>query len=178
MNRFFQHRVIILNKGSMPRKRTGRITTSQHDVTRDSLTNGPSWGGGWGELREKYVFCVPRKWNCSVSYLSFVYGMSLWAKLNGGENSLRWRANMIPLLSIMTLCFQAIHISSVQKSNPLPLQIFIGWKFEDYSHFGTLIIYMASCYFAFIHHFQIEIFKKKCKNTREINSNFNCLSGD
>ena len=42
--------------------------------------------------------------NCSVSYLSFVYGRSLWAELNGGENSLHWKANMLPLFSIMTLC--------------------------------------------------------------------------
>ena len=42
--------------------------------------------------------------NCSVSYFSFVYGRSLWAELNGGENSLHWKANMLPLFSIMTLC--------------------------------------------------------------------------
>ena len=41
--------------------------------------------------------------NCSVSYLSFVYGRSLRAELNGGENSLYWKANMLPLFSIMTL---------------------------------------------------------------------------
>ena len=41
--------------------------------------------------------------NCSVSYLSFAYGRSLWAELNGGENSLHWKANMLPLFSIMTL---------------------------------------------------------------------------
>ena len=41
--------------------------------------------------------------NCSVSYLSFVNGKSLWAELNGGENSLHWKTNMLPLFSIMTL---------------------------------------------------------------------------
>ena len=41
--------------------------------------------------------------NCSVSYLSFVYGRSLWAELNGGENSIHWKPNMLPLFSIMTL---------------------------------------------------------------------------
>ena len=41
-----------------------------------SLANGLSWGvGGWG--RSTYVFCDPR--NCSVSYLSFVYGRRLTA---------------------------------------------------------------------------------------------------
>ena len=44
--------------------------------------------------------------NCSVSYLSFVYGRSLWAELNGGENSLHWKENMLPLFNIMTLCSQ------------------------------------------------------------------------
>ena len=44
--------------------------------------------------------------NCSVSYLSFVYGRSLWAELNGGENSLHWNANMLPLFSILTLWFE------------------------------------------------------------------------
>ena len=41
--------------------------------------------------------------NCSVSYLSFVYGRRLLAELSGGENSLHWKANMLPLFSIMTL---------------------------------------------------------------------------
>ena len=58
--------------------------------TARSLANGPSWGGGG----------FPG--NFSVSYLSLVYGRSLWAELNGGENSLHWQANMLPLFSIMT----------------------------------------------------------------------------
>ena len=41
--------------------------------------------------------------NCSVSYLSFVCERSLWAELNGGENSLHWKANMLPLVGIRTL---------------------------------------------------------------------------
>ena len=44
--------------------------------------------------------------NSSVSYHSFVCGRSLRAKLNGGENSLHWKANMLPLLSIVTLWAQ------------------------------------------------------------------------
>ena len=77
-------------------------------------------------------------------------------------------------LWFMTLCFQAMHIFSVQKSNPLPLQIFIGWQYEDCSYFVTLEIYITSWNSAFIHHFQIEIFNNKCKNTRKINFNFTC----
>ena len=42
-------------------------------------------------------------WNCSVSYLSFVYGRNLWAELNAGKNSLHWMGNMFSLFSIMTL---------------------------------------------------------------------------
>ena len=62
------HRVIILNSGSMPRKRTGRkrckfslpeCATLQRDVTR---ANGPSWGLGGGErAEEKYAFCISRE---------------------------------------------------------------------------------------------------------------------
>ena len=86
----FDHRVIILNSRSMPRKRTRKkwckfsrpeCSTSQSDVTRDCalLANCPSWEGGWG--RSMYS-AFP--WNSSVSYLSFVYGRSLWAELTGG----------------------------------------------------------------------------------------------
>ena len=67
--------------------------------TARSLANDPSL------LREKYVFCVPREWYCSVSYLSFVYGRSLWAELNAGKISLCWKANMLPLFSIMIYDF-------------------------------------------------------------------------
>ena len=56
---------------------------------------------------KKYVFCITR--NCRVSYLSFVYGRSLWAELNGGENSLHWEANILPLFSIMTLWVRFIN---------------------------------------------------------------------
>ena len=97
------HRVIILNRGSMPRKRTGRkwwnfsrpeCATSQRDVTRDCPLIGLwpfLWVGGWGK---SMYSAFPG--NCSVSYLSFVYGRSLWAELNGGENSVHWKANMPP----------------------------------------------------------------------------------
>ena len=56
--------------------------------TARSLVKGPSWGGGGG-LREKCVFCVLR--NCSVFYLSFVYGRSQYvggAKRRGKFSSL------------------------------------------------------------------------------------------
>ena len=67
------HRVIILNRGIMPRKRTGskwckfsrpQCATSQaHSVT--SLETARSLAimalVGGGALREKYVFCVPRE---------------------------------------------------------------------------------------------------------------------
>ena len=52
----------------------------------------------------------------SVSYLSFVYGRSLWAELNGGENSLHWKANMLPLFSIMTLCKYGMPVQSLHNS--------------------------------------------------------------
>ena len=96
--------------------------------TARSLGNGPSWGGGvdWG--RSMYS-ALPS--NRSVSYLSLVYGRSLWAGLNGGENSLHWKANMLPLFSIMTLwcwclfphLWDLIYGAFVSNSTP-----FLGYK--------------------------------------------------
>ena len=100
----------MLNRGNMPRKRTGRkwwnssrpqcATSRRHSRLRAhwlmALVGGV--GGGWG--RSMYS-AFPG--NCSVSYLSFVYGRSLWTELNGGENFLHWKAYMLPLFSIMTL---------------------------------------------------------------------------
>ena len=76
-----------------------RMCNMTSHETAPSLANGPSGGGGGGAEGE-----FPE--NCSVSYLSFVYGRSLWAELNFvcGENSLNWKANMLPLFSVMTLC--------------------------------------------------------------------------
>ena len=75
--------------------------------TARSLANGPSGGGGgggWG--RSMYSAFLG---NFSVSYLSFVYGSTGGvcgrSLINGEEDSLHWKANMLPLFSIMTLCF-------------------------------------------------------------------------
>ena len=51
-------------------------------------------------MREKNVFCVPRELQRLLSLFCL-----LWAELNGGENSLPWKANMLPLFSILTLWF-------------------------------------------------------------------------
>ena len=59
--------------------------------TARSLANGPSLGG------EKHVFCVPQELQSLLSLFC------LWEELSGGENSLHWKANMLPLFSIMTL---------------------------------------------------------------------------
>ena len=99
------HRVIILNRGSMPRNWTGRkwckfslpeCATSQRDAleTACSLANGPSWGRGGGAGSSPGIAASP---------ISFVYGRSLWVDLNNVENSLHWNANMLPLFSIMTV---------------------------------------------------------------------------
>ena len=76
------------------------ITAWRHSRLRAHWLMALVGGGGCG--RSMYS-AFPG--NCSVSYLSFVYGRSLWAGLNGGENSLHWKANMLPLFSIMTLWF-------------------------------------------------------------------------
>ena len=113
------HRVIILLERACLHNRIGRnwckfsrpeCATSQSDVsqlkTARSLANGPNWGGGgWG--RSMYS-AFPD--NSSVSNLTFVYGRSLWAELNGGENSLHWKANMLPLFSIMTVIIAVVYI--------------------------------------------------------------------
>ena len=94
------HRVIILNRG-----RTEETDANFHDQNVQSKLRA-HWlmalVGGGGFLRERSMYSA-FPGNCSVSYLSFVYGRSLWDELNGGENSLHWKANMLPLFSIMTL---------------------------------------------------------------------------
>ena len=51
--------------------------------------------------------CILRSPGIAASLISFfVHGRSLWAELNGGENSLHLKANMLPLFSIMTLWFK------------------------------------------------------------------------
>ena len=47
--------------------------------------------------------CILRSLGIAAYPISLVYGRSLWAELNGGEISLHWKANMLPLFSIMTL---------------------------------------------------------------------------
>ena len=61
-------------------------------------------GGGVGGGGAEREVCILRSsGNCSVSNLSFVCGRSLWAELNGWEDFLHWKANMLPLFSIMSL---------------------------------------------------------------------------
>ena len=75
-----------------------RVTSLE---TARSLANGPSFG-----LKGKYVFCVPRE---SKRLLSL---FCLWEKSAGRAqrrgNSLYWKANKLPLFSIMTLCIDAV----------------------------------------------------------------------
>ena len=65
---------------------------------------------GGGGLEEKYVFCVPRE----LQRLQTLF--CLWAEFNGGENSLHWKANVLPLFSIMTLWKFSLKTMSV---NPI-----------------------------------------------------------
>ena len=107
------HRVIIKkNRRSMPRSQEIEKKVMQFFPT--AVCNVTAWRHsslrahwlmtlvGGGGLREKYLFSA-FPGNCSITYLSFVYGRSLWAELNGRENSLHWKANILHLLSIMTL---------------------------------------------------------------------------
>ena len=61
--------------------------TRMHNVTASIALVG---GGGGGAERE---VCILRSPEIVASPIS------LWAELNGGENSLHWKANMLPLLS-------------------------------------------------------------------------------
>ena len=119
-----------------------------------TLFDGGGGGGGWG--RSMYLVFPG---NCSVSYLSFVYGRSLRAELNGGENSLHWKANMLPLFSIMTLwshqstvqnqrvywqlknnvaikfCFIKLHMM-----RPMLEEVTILWTFVKYSSYTIFLL--------------------------------------
>ena len=67
----------------MPRNRTEELRHSVTSLeTARSLANDPSL------LREKYVFCVPREWYCSVSYLSLFIGGFCGRSLTPGKFSL------------------------------------------------------------------------------------------
>ena len=73
---------------------------SQRDATRVcSLANGPSWGeGAEGEV------CILRSPGIAASSISLLYmGRVCGRSLTAGNSSLHWKANMIPLFSIMTL---------------------------------------------------------------------------
>ena len=75
------------------------VTACRHSRLRSHWLMALVGDRGWG--RSMYSAFAG---NCSVCHLSFVYGRSLWVELNGGENSLHWKANMLPQFSIMTLC--------------------------------------------------------------------------
>ena len=66
--------------------------------TARSLANGPSWGGGAeGEV------CILSSRGIAASPISLLSMGEVCAELNGGENSLHWKTNMLPLFGIMTL---------------------------------------------------------------------------
>ena len=75
------HRVIILNRGNMPRKRTGRkwcnssrpqCVTPQRDFFRDcALSNGSSWEGGLGGGAEGEV-CILHSPGIAASPISLL----------------------------------------------------------------------------------------------------------
>ena len=99
----YNHRVIILNRESMPRKRTESDANFPDQNVQRTVTHS--------ELHAHWLIALVRGGGGagSVSYLSFFYGRSLWAELNGGENSLHWKANMLPLFSIMTLWIKLVY---------------------------------------------------------------------
>ena len=111
-----------ISDANFPDQNVQRHSVTSLETVR-SLAYDPSWsGGGGGGLAEGEV-CILRSPVISPSLISigkkktvsmsnwkeessvsFIYGRSLWAELNGGENFLHWKANMLSLFSIMTLC--------------------------------------------------------------------------
>ena len=78
---YHSYRVLILNRGSRPRKRTGRNwckfydqNVQRHSVTSletaRSLSNGPSWGGGGGAEGEVCILRSPGIAASPISLLS------------------------------------------------------------------------------------------------------------
>ena len=112
--------------------------------------------------------------NCSVSYLSFVYGRSLWAELIGGENSLHWKASMLPLFSIMTLWSQHIYVLTTCTFMFRQVCISEPWFFETTSGMHRLPIegwhLVSTCFNVlrtktsknFLHHLFINFFIELC----------------
>ena len=77
----------------LPYRSVQRHSVTSLETAR-SLANGSSWGEGGGVVSEGEVCILRSPGNCSVSYISFVYGRSVWAELNGGENSLHYIENI------------------------------------------------------------------------------------
>ena len=98
----WEHRVIILNRGSTCPAREGEESDAilpDHSVQRHSLmsfetarslANGPSWGVGGGCWGRSMYSAFPG--NCSDSYISFIYRNCLWA-----ERTLWWDFIFTPL---------------------------------------------------------------------------------
>ena len=108
------NRVIILNReraclarereesdAILPHRSVQRHSVTSLETAR-SLANDPSAGGRGGSEGEVWIPCSPRI--CGVSYLSFVYGRSLWG---GGENYLHWKVNICSLYLVLWLCDHA-----------------------------------------------------------------------
>ena len=98
---------MIINRGSMPRKRTGRkwCNSSRPQCARHSRLRA-HWlmalvGGGGGAEGEVCILRSPGNAASPISLLSM--GGVCGRSLIGRENFLHWKANMLPLFSIMAL---------------------------------------------------------------------------
>ena len=82
--------------------------------TAHSLPNGPSWGWGGGVVVSEGEVCILRPPGMQRLLPLFC----LWEDSVGGDygrgNFLHWKANMLPLFSIMTLCWQQWGFYSIQ----------------------------------------------------------------
>ena len=97
------------------------VTAWRHSKLRAHWQMALVGGGGGGLQREKYVFCVPRELQRLLSLFS-LWEESVGGAYKGGENSLHWKANMLPLFIIF-----------------LTLWLLQYFKEKDFSYSGALL---------------------------------------
>ena len=73
----------------------------RHSVTSLETTRSLADGYSGGGLRVN----SPGIAASPISHWLWQHWRSPWAEISGGENSLHWKANMLPLFSIMTMWF-------------------------------------------------------------------------
>ena len=120
------------------------VTALRHSKLRAYWLMALVWGGRGVQGKSMYS-AFPGI--CSISYLYFVDWRILWAELNGGENSLHWKANMLPLFSIMTLWMQhCVHRATLYSYRQLEAS-----HLSEFFYITIPRLYAASSLLLYIH---------------------------